>query len=208
MSVGFSLLLARTYSVLHLDTTTNTSADEALFQRIKAGQHDLLETLYTQHRAAFLKYATQQLYAEEEDAADCFQDAVIVFYKNVVSGKLIELTCSIRTYLFAVGKRIVYKRNQQRRRESPVDLETERNPSDELDLGIYERIEDDHRRTVLLTAISQLGDNCQQILKLFYYHRYPIESIQVALEYSSPGAVRVKKLRCLDQLKQLLKNPS
>ena len=167
MSVGFSLLLARTYFVLHLNTTTTTFSDEELFEQIKAGRHELLETLYTQHRGAFIQYAGQQLYAEEEDAADCFQDAVIVFYKNVVSGKLTDLTCSIRTYLFAVGKRMVYKRNQQRRRESPVDLETERNPADELYLRIYESIDDDHKRTVLLNAISRLGENCQQILKLF-----------------------------------------
>ena len=93
-----------------------TTTDEALFQQIRAGKHELFELLYSQHRAAFLRYAEQQLYANEEDAIDSFQDAVIVFYKNVTSGKLTELTCSIRTYLFAVGKRIVYKRNQQRRR--------------------------------------------------------------------------------------------
>jgi len=205
--VGNFLHLRIRYFAEHLNQTSATSTDEVLFQQIRAGRHDLLESLYSQHRAAFLRYATQQLYAEEEDAADCFQEAVIVFYKNVASGKLSELTCSIRTYLFAVGKRMIYKRNQQRRRESPVDLETERNPADELDLSMYQRIEDDHRRAVLRAGIERLGETCQRILILFYYHRYPIESIQTTLELSSPGAVRVKKLRCLDQLKQLLSNP-
>lgn len=190
-----------------MEKTTITSSDEVLFDRIKGGQHDLIEQLYRQHRDAFVRYASQQLYANEEDAADCFQDAVIVFYKNVVSGKLVDLTCSIRTYLFAVGKRMVYKRNQQRQREAPADLDTDRNPSDELDLSLYDRIDDEHRRAVLLSGMNRLGETCRRILTLFYYHRYPIESIQTTLELSSPGAVRVKKMRCLDQLKQLITKP-
>lgn len=161
--------------------------------------------MYSSHRSAFISYATQQLFANEEDAADCFQDAVIVFYKNVVSGKLTELTCSIRTYLFAVGKRIVYKRNTQRRREAPVDLETERNPSDELDLSIYERIEHDHLRQTMLAAIGRLGETCQKILQLAFYHRYPIESIQHEMGFNTPGAVRIKKMRCLEELKKFIK---
>lgn len=189
-----------------MEKQADFTADLRLLENIRSGRHELLDTLYQDHRDAFLRYAQQQLYANEEDAADCFQDAVIVFYKNVVSGKLTELSCSIRTYLFAVGKRMVYRKNQQRRRESPVDLETERNPADELDLSIFNRIEDDHRKQLLAGALGRLGDTCRQILTLFYYHRYPIESIQNKLELSSPGAVRVKKLRCLDQLKKFLSN--
>ena len=187
-----------------MDTTTVTTTDESLFEQIKAGRHELLDTLYSDHRSAFIRYATQQLYANEEDAADCFQDAVIVFYKNVVNGKLTELTCSIRTYLFAVGKRIVYKRNNQRRREAPADLETGRNVSDELDLSMYERIDNDHLRQSMLTAIGKLGETCQKILQLAFYHRYPIESIQTEMGFKTPGAVRIKKMRCLGELKKFI----
>ncbi|NJO87114.1 MAG: sigma-70 family RNA polymerase sigma factor [Lewinella sp.] len=56
--------------------------------------------MYRQHRTAFVRYASQQLGSEEDDAADCFQEAVIVFYKNVSGGRLEALSCSIRTYLF------------------------------------------------------------------------------------------------------------
>lgn len=187
-----------------LKTTTDLTADLALLEAIRGGRHELIDTLYRDHREAFLHYARQQLRANEEDAVDGFQDAVIVFYKNVVNGKLTELSCSIRTYLFAVGKRIIYRKNEKRRRESPVDLETERNPADELDLSVFERIESDHRKQLLASGMAQMGETCRQILTLFYYHRYPIESVQQTLGLSSPGAVRVKKLRCLDQLKKIL----
>lgn len=182
--------------------------DEELFAGIKGGNHQLLDQLYVRHREAFVTYAQRQLYATEEDAKDCFQDAVIAFYKNIVSGRLTEMTCAIRTYLFAVGKRLVYRRNQQRHREVPSDpdegIGLGNDPADELDLSLLNRYEDDHRKALLGGALAQLGDTCQQILTLFYYHRYPIESIQHTLDLSSPGATRIKKMRCLDQLKKIL----
>ncbi|MEM1358367.1 MAG: sigma-70 family RNA polymerase sigma factor [Bacteroidota bacterium] len=187
------------------DTPTT---DAELFEAIKAGRHELLDELYRQHRDAFLTYAQRQLYATEDDAADCFQDAVIAFYKNIVSERLTELTCGIRTYLFAIGKRLVYRRNQQRHREIPSDPDAGiglgNDPSGELDLSLLNRIEDDHRKALLADGLAKLGDTCQQVLTLFYYHRYPIESIQSTLNLSSPGATRIKKMRCLDQLKKIL----
>jgi len=184
------------------------TTDSELFTAIKAGRHELLDELYRQHREAFLTFAQRQLYATEDDAADCFQDAVIAFYKNIVSERLTELTCGIRTYLFAIGKRMVYRRNQQRHREVPSDPDAGiglgNDPANELDLSLLNRYEDDHRKTLLAGALAKLGDTCQQVLTLFYYHRYPIESIQNTLNLSSPGATRIKKMRCLDQLKKIL----
>lgn len=182
--------------------------DEALFKGIRGGKHQLIDELYVRHREAFITYAQRQLYATEADAADCFQDAVIAFYKNVVNGRLVEMTCAIRTYLFAIGKRLVYRRNQQRQRETPADpMEATgigNDPGDELDMSLLNRFEDDHRKALLAGALVQLGGTCQQLLTLFYYHRYPIESIQNTLDFSSPGATRIKKMRCLDQLKKIL----
>lgn len=182
-------------------------SDDELFDELRNGKHHLLDELYRRHRPAFLSYAQRQLSCTEEDAVDCFQDAVIAFYKNLVSGRLTELTCSIRTYLFSIGKRLVYRRNQQRRREAPTDHEDASagpEPADEVDLSLLNRFEDDHRRATLTAALGRLDERCRRILTLTYYHRYSSESIQHDLGFSSPGAVRIKRMRCLDKLKQIL----
>ena len=179
--------------------------DADLFEAIKSGHHELIDQLYLQHRAAFLIYAQRQLYATEEDATDCFQDAVIAFYKNIVSGRLSELTCTIRTYLFSIGKRLVYRRNQQRQREQPTDHEAGINPADELDWSLIDRFENEHQRVMLQRAMERLGEPCRQLLTLYYYHHYPIESVMNALDLPSAGATRIKKMRCLKELKALVK---
>lgn len=179
--------------------------DSVLFESIKRGDHELIDQLYVQHRGAFVIYAQRQLYANEEDAADCFQDAIIAFYKNIVSGRLTELSCSIRTYLFSIGKRMVYRRNQQRRRELPTDHEAGVNPADELDWSLVDRFEHEHDRQRLLNALDKLGGPCRELLTLYYYHHYPIESVMNALGLPSAGATRIKKMRCLKELKKLVK---
>lgn len=179
--------------------------DTTLFESIKEGRYELIDQLYLEHRDAFITYAKRQLYANEEDAADCFQDAIIAFYKNVVSGRLTELTCTIRTYLFSIGKRLVYRRNHQRQREQPTDHEAGVNPADELDWSLIDRFEHEHDRSRLLAALDQLGEPCRELLTLFYYHRYPIESVMTALKLPSAGATRIKKMRCLKSLRKLVK---
>ena len=195
--------LTRTVKILDMPTD-----DATLFAAIRAGRHELLDELYKEHRAAFVTYAQRQLYATEEDAVDCFQDAVIAFYKNVQSGRMTELTCALRTYLFGIGKRLVYRRNKKRLREVPTDpdggIGLGNDPTSDQDLSLLNRFEDDHRKALLAKALPLAGTNCQQVLTLFYYHRYPIESIQDALGFSSPGAVRIKKMRCLEKLKKIL----
>jgi RNA polymerase sigma factor (sigma-70 family) len=182
-----------------------THGDTALFESIKSGRYELIDQLYRDHRDAFVTYAQRQLYATEDDAADCFQDAVIAFYKNIVSGRLRELTCSIRTYLFSIGKRLVYRRNHQRKREQPTDHEEGVQAADELDWSLIDRFDHEHDRRRLLDAMDRLGDTCRDVLTLYYYHHYPIESITQHLNLPSDGAVRIKKMRCLNQLKKLLK---
>ncbi|PPK84784.1 RNA polymerase sigma factor (sigma-70 family) [Neolewinella xylanilytica] len=179
--------------------------DTTLFEAIKRGDHHLIDQLYLQHRDAFVTYAQRQLYATEADAADCFQDAVIAFYKNIVSGKLQELTCSIRTYLFSIGKRLVYRRNKKRQREPATDHEAGINPADELDWSLIDRFEHAHQQEVLQTAMNKIGSPCREILTLYYYHHYPIESITESVGLPSDGATRIKKMRCLKELKKLVK---
>ena len=180
-------------------------SDHELLDALQSGDYAALDQLYLQHREDFITYALQRLAATEADAVDAFQETVIAFFKNVRRGTYVKRDdTQIRTYLFAIGKRHVYRLNQRRRREQPTDHEAGegRDPADDFDLSLLERLENDERREFLALALGKLGNDCRRILQLFYYQRYPIESIQDTLGYSSPGAVRIKKMRCLQTLRR------
>ena len=178
--------------------------DQEILAQIRSGRYECLDELYRRFRAEFVIWAERRYSCSEADALDAFQDAVIIFYKNVVSGKLAVLSSSLKTYLFAIGKHRVLKLGHQSRREITTDWDEAPEPVDHLDLGIYQTIENEHQRKLVAGGLAQLGEKCREILRLFYYHRYPIESIQSTLGMSSPGAVRVQKKRCLDTLRHTL----
>jgi RNA polymerase sigma factor (sigma-70 family) len=207
LSVTFEVQIQRTVEVKKVP-----KEDLELFEALKAGRHERLDEVYTRYRSAFLVFARRDLYATEEDAADCFQESVIALYKNIVSGRMPELSSRLGTYLFGIGKRYVYRKNKQRFREVATDPDAGigigNQAGEDLDLSIFHRIEDEHQKAMLAAGFARLGDTCREILTLFYYHNYPIESIQDSLNLSSPGATRIKKMRCLDKLKQILIPPS
>ena len=180
--------------------------DHELLRRLQAGEYELLNEVYRRYRGEFVEWAGRRYNCTEADAADGFQDAVIVLYKNVRSGRLTELSSSLKTYLFAIGKHLVFKQQQRLQREQPTDYDEFPLSGEELDLSVLRQFDADHARQVVTAAMAHLDEKCREILRLFYYHQYPIESIQTALGMSSAGAVRVKKMRCLDELKALL-NP-
>lgn len=183
--------------------STTLTTDQQLLEQVQAGQYEVLSEVYRRYRGEFVVWAGRVYSCSETDAADCFQDAVIVFYKNVRNGRLTELTSSLKTYLFAIGKRLVSGQRRRQKREMTTDYDEWPLPG-EVDISLYDRIEDDHRRTTVESALERLGDPCRTILRLFYYHQYPIESIQSSLGMASPGAVRIKKMRCLEKLRSLI----
>ncbi len=57
----------------------------------------------------------------------------------------------------------------------------------------------------LKAGIKELGKKCQEIIRLFYFHRYSIAAIAEDLGYSNENVVRSHKSRCLKKLKTMIK---
>lgn len=61
------------------------NADQLLIA-VREGQRDAVENLYDDFMKDFLSWAGQRFSGNQEDFEDAWQDAVIVFYENVVAG--------------------------------------------------------------------------------------------------------------------------
>lgn len=175
-------------------------SEKALLQAIQSGNHQVLTQLYENYRSPFIAWATQYFNCETEDAVDIFQEVVIVFYRNIAQGKLTELTSSVKTYLFAIGKNLLLKQNRQTK---PLSL------NDDLPLTdnfiIEPSLENSHQKTILRKAVQSLGEPCRQIIELFYYRNFAIEAIKTQLDYNSESVVRTQKKRCMQYLRKVIK---
>jgi RNA polymerase sigma-70 factor (ECF subfamily) len=72
--------------------------------RIKSGDERPLYELYRLYRNEFISWCSKNFKANEEQAKDAFQEAILDFHQNIINEKLIELTSNLKTYLFQLGK--------------------------------------------------------------------------------------------------------
>jgi len=178
--------------------------EQELISGIKAGNHTLVDQLYEDYRPAFVQWLNQHFKALEHEAVDIFQDALIIFYRNITSGKVDRLNSSIKTYLFAIGKHLWLKRFRKKQRISFLE-ELPDISYEGWDTQIIRDIESADQRARLEAALNQLGDKCKRLLVLAFFHRYSTEALQHEFDYNSADVVRTKKYRCLNQLRALLK---
>lgn len=175
--------------------------DQKLINCLKKGNKDALDTIYVQYKNEFLLYA-RQFSMHEEDLKDIYQDSIIILYENVRSGKLTELSSSLKTYLFAIGKYKIY--SQLNKLKVTVEVSSPPEPYEEMEVFPVELSQ--QRQKQLQQAYGQLGKKCRQLLRLFYYESQSIDSIKTTLHYSSKDVVKSLKHRCLKQLKELIRN--
>lgn len=175
----------------------------SLLERLQNGDEKALRAAYSEHRDRFLRWANSLTFAPEPDLLDLYQDTLIIFYQNLRAGKIQHLDQGVAPYLYGIGKKLLLVRRFRTRRELSFD------PADEVllrQIGLLAdpSAEESEWKPIFKTALQRLGDTCRQIVELFYYHDFPIESIRERLGYSSDEVVRVTKLRCLRKLREIV----
>src|SRR5699024_8955659 len=130
-----------------------------------------------------------RLSVSDEEAADIYQDSVIVLYENIVSGKLTSLTSSLKTYLFAIGKYKIYNSLKVKViTKDLADYEFLLKEESEEDFSLQEE-----NIIKIQKAYKELGGRCQEVLKMFYYENRSIEEIKNRLEYASKDVAKSQK---------------
>ncbi len=172
---------------------------EKQLELLKAGDRDTLKQVYLEHKNGFQLFAKR--YTSEEDLIhNAYQDAIIALAENAQKGKITSLSSSIGTYLFAVGKYLLFKNLKDK------SLNTEL--TDELTDSIpFEDYEDESREESILhlrRKLNELGPKCQEILRLFYYQSKSLDEIAHIMGYDSKDVLKSTKSRCLKNLKETL----
>lgn len=166
---------------------------------LKIAQPEAIENVYKTHRKAFISFATKYGLSEDE-LLDVYQDTIIAFIENIRKGHLENLQVELKTYLFSIGKYLIFNRLKNKKDSSILTEDL----SDEF---IWEDLEEENeeRLTEISTSLKQLGEQCYRILTMFYYEEKKLDEIQKILKYESKDVLKSQKSRCLNHLKRLLK---
>lgn len=169
--------------------------------RIQQGDETALQALYDAYRTPFIAWALRHFKCAEADAIDIFQDSVIVLYRNVAQGRLTELTSSLKTYLYAIGRNLLLKRLRDHRPH--LDLEALPQLS-ELALDLPPTLTP--LQAQAKAAVQRLSEPCRSIIQMVYYRSFSMEVIKERLGYKNETVVRAQKKRCMQYLRKALEN--
>lgn len=177
-----------------------------VIEAIKRGDNKVLEKLYNDNRQPFMVWVYQLYQCTEEDAVEIYQKAYTILYMNVRDGKLTELTSSVKTYLFSIGKNLVREKFRSKHNKT-VNLDDVSNTNavqGQVDSGILNSYQEEHQKNVVQELLNEIGDPCQTLLKLMFIEGYSSEAVVHAMGYSDERVVRKRKSLCLKKLREMV----
>lgn len=172
---------------------------------LKTNDKAVIKALYTDYRIAFLGFS-KKYNIDENDALDIYQEAFLAIRKHAISGKLYEINSSFKTYLFGIGKHLIYKKLKEYSTKQSYDSQWHKTETDYEEIIIETTTNLTHQQELLQHYFKKLGKSCQQMLTLSFYRGLTNDEIATLEGYESEAVVRSQKSRCLKTLKDLIKN--
>lgn len=174
-----------------------------IIKAIKDGDQKLLKKLYDDYRQPFIIWSYQLYQCNEQDAIEVFQKAYTILYMNIRNGKLVELTSTIKTYLFSIGKNL-FREQFRNKHNNTVNLDDISNTTaiEQCDSDILDKYQNKHQKKVVRKLLEEIGDPCHKLLDLLFIKGYSTEATATAMGYSDVRGVRKRKSLCLKTLRE------
>lgn len=173
--------------------------DRQLLEGIAGEEKSAVEQLYRQ-----FYYSVEAMVVAnngtKDDAADLFQETVIVLYEKVKSGNF-ELQCLLKTFLYSVARRLWLKKLQEKSRyhahteglEDTVPVEDE----------IENHLKQQNDFTIMEAAMEKIGEPCKSLLQAYYLQKKHMNTIAEEFGYTNADNAKTQKYKCLVRLKKL-----
>lgn len=131
-----------------------------------------------------------------DDAADIFQDGLMILHRNIGNGRFQEESL-IKTYVFSICKNLWLKELKRRRKEGD---------------SVNEMVTDSHLETnylinaeVVTLLLNDLKPDCRDILNQYYYINKSLAELKDIFNVNNIQSIKNKKGRCLQYLVKLFK---
>jgi RNA polymerase sigma factor (sigma-70 family) len=173
---------------------------EDVLERLQKGDLKALEKVYQTHKSPFMEFA-KKFSLDKALLEDIYQDAVLAFYENVMKGRFQGDKSSLKTYLFSIGKYMIYKKRNSLQNMPMLLPEV----PDDFVWETYEEIESSQQVKRLQQYLGQLGEKCQEIIRMSYFEEKSTEAMVDLLGYPNKETLKSQKSRCLQHLKKMFK---
>lgn len=175
-----------------------------IIDALRSGDQSALDNLYLELKPAFMDWCYGKYKLNEADSLDVWQDTIIAFYEQTVSGKLTKLEVSLKTYLFSIAKNKILNRfrtakNLDKKHDKYLEIK-------ELQLIGYDELDDikKDQQAKISGAMDQLSPKARKILIMRYYDNLSLESIMKNEGYQNKNALSASLSRAVSKLKEIV----
>jgi RNA polymerase sigma factor (sigma-70 family) len=182
--------------------------DQELVDNLRTGQRvdEMIRSIYRNNFDSLTWYVMNNS-GNRQDAEDVFQEVVVTFIDLVKRDKF-RGESTVKTFLFSLNRHIWLNELKKRGRAMAREEKYEK-AQDHVIQDTSEYIAERENKNEIIRLVGKLGENCQQILLLFYYENWPMKQILETMHYENEQVLRNKKYKCLKQLEQILNsNPN
>jgi RNA polymerase sigma factor (sigma-70 family) len=180
--------------------------DQKYIEALLNNHQPLLEELYKKYSGK-IKWMVLKNNGSEDDAADIFQEALMILYHKAKKEKF-ELSCPLDAFLYMICKKKWLNVLAKRKTEGKVTITDEDQSilSEDTFRDVEECLMHEERHQLILDKFTELGKACQQLLKLSWGGD-SMEEVAAKLNFTY-GYARKKKSECMAKLVELVKGAS
>lgn len=164
--------------------------DSKAIEAIYASNFSLIQALVLNNNGSY------------DDARDIFQEAMVILYEKARSSDF-RLTCQLRTYLYAVSKRLWLKKLKH---HGLFASNTDLNILEPV-IAVQEDLElakqKDAEFQIMEDAFSKLGEPCKSLLEAFYVQKKSMADLADIFGYTNTDNAKTQKYKCLMRLRKL-----
>ena len=173
--------------------------DLILLEGVAADDKRSIEQLYRQHYLMIQSLVLANA-GSKDDAADLFQETIIVLYQKVKTGDF-ELQCLLKTFLYSVARRLWLKKLQQQQRYTSQPDGLEETIPVEHEIESHLKLQNDFY--IMESAMNKVGEPCKSLLQAYYLQKKHMNVIAQEFGYTNADNAKTQKYKCLVRLKKL-----
>ncbi len=177
---------------------------------MSADYNEIVHRNFEEMKTPFINFLRKNFKIDYDDIMDIYVNVWIDVRDNIRRRKTEDVK-SWKSYIFNLGWKQACKFATRTRHIPSIDdekfdreaFEKEYTAQKEAEKSIYN---DPDLKAVLAAELSYIPDPCNKILRFYYFEERSMKDIADALNYSSSRSANVIRNRCLEKIKERVRN--
>lgn len=180
-------------------------SDRDIINSIRDGKNQQVLNVLYKRTLPQIKSLIRKMNGTPDDALDIFQEAVIVFYREVKLNKMRE-DSSIDAFIYSVSRNLYLNKLRTLKRQVSYEFSEEIDQAESPSVEKHLQMKDSENE--IMNLLGKLGETCKELLKAIIFDDLDYQEVAIKLGLASGDVVKTQKSRCKKKMETLLaENP-